>query len=73
MKRQMQEYTWQEPLEAELMLLLPEKNRGSQQARRVLVCRHGPVVHLAFIVSFLLLEWCLEVKNLRYLVFLKAV
>ena len=55
------------------MLLLPEKNRGSQQARRVLVCRHGPVVHLAVIVYFILLEWCLEVKNLRYLVFLKAV
>lgn len=47
------------------MLLQPEKNRGSQQARRVLICRHGPFVELAFIVSFLLLEWCLEVKSLK--------
>lgn len=37
----MQEETWQEPSEAELMLLLPEKSRGSQQARRVLMYRHG--------------------------------
>lgn len=66
----MQEETWQEPSEAELML--PERNRGSQRARRVLIYRHV-VCSLSLSVSFLLIEWCLEAKNLRYLVFLKAV
>lgn len=77
MKRQMQE-TWQEgAFGAELMLLLPEKTRdhGGEEASRQESADlwAWSFVPLARIVSLLLIEWCLEAKNLRYLVFLKAV